>query len=88
MTRVDVLLIIAAKGEDTPALAVNDGRLGEWRREERSDYPVWFAEFSTLAGSVLRVALARAIDMGGEHTAATASPLVVELKPLSSDIGS
>ncbi|MCU0683468.1 MAG: hypothetical protein MUF34_14705, partial [Polyangiaceae bacterium] len=81
MTRVDVLLIIAAKGEDTPALAVNDGRLGEWRREERSDYPVWFAEFSTLAGSVLRVALARAIDMGGEHTAATASPLVVELKP-------
>jgi nucleoside phosphorylase len=79
--RVDLLIITAAEGEDDGVLAVDEGRLGAWQKGERFGYPVWFANFHSLSGSVLRVALARPVDMGGEHTAATASPLVNELKP-------
>jgi nucleoside phosphorylase len=79
--RVDALIITAAEGEDDGVLAVDEGRLGAWQKGERFGYPVWFAEFESSQGGVLRVALARPVDLGGEHTAAAASPLVHELKP-------
>jgi nucleoside phosphorylase len=79
--RVDVLIVTAAEGEDDGVLAVDEGRLGDWQKGERLGYPVRFADFGSVSGGVLRVALARPVDMGGEHTATTAAPLVHELKP-------
>jgi tetratricopeptide (TPR) repeat protein/nucleoside phosphorylase len=79
--RVDVLILTAAEGEDDGVLAVREGRLGDWQKGERFGYPVWFADFRSTGGGVLRVALARPVEMGGEHTATTASPLVQDLKP-------
>jgi tetratricopeptide (TPR) repeat protein/nucleoside phosphorylase len=84
MIPVDVLIITTAKGEDDEVRRVDDGAMGAWEETEGPEgFPaeVWHRSYEASGGRTLRVALVKALDMGGEAAALAAGALVGAYKP-------
>jgi nucleoside phosphorylase len=77
--RVDVLIVTAIKLEYDAVLAVHTGALARSEWEERpgpTGLKVAFRTFNARGGGTLRVAVTRALRMGGEHAVNAAAPLI------------
>lgn len=79
-TRADVL-ILCALPEELSALT-NLPAAGGWQpKHDASGYPYHLADFADLDGRLMRIAAARAADMGSTDAAAIAAILNQELEP-------
>jgi tetratricopeptide (TPR) repeat protein/nucleoside phosphorylase len=79
-TRVHVLVIVALQDELEGLKAV---AAGAWKQHEDSaGFPYHVREFTHASGGVLRVAVARLVDMGGASASNVATRLVKELEPV------
>lgn len=80
-THADVL-ILCALPEELAAVTALPAADGGWQaKHDASGYPYHTGDFADLDGRRIRIAAARAADMGGTDAAAVAAALNQELKP-------
>ncbi|MDP2316750.1 MAG: hypothetical protein Q8P41_27895 [Pseudomonadota bacterium] len=80
----DVLIVVAADGEDTPFANVDRGAAGAWEPLSGTGYdlPIRRRTYRALDGGLFSVALTRAASQRSEATTAAATRLVGALRPL------
>ncbi|MFN7769343.1 MAG: hypothetical protein ACK5UC_19255, partial [Planctomycetaceae bacterium] len=80
---VDILILTAADGEDDAVRAVNEGAVNDWTDSPSIDhaFPVWRRTYRADSGKILKVALSRSGQMGGDAAGSAAAGLVKLLKP-------
>ena len=86
--RCDMLIVVAAEGEDEAVTAVDDGAEGAWEPLSNEHLPAGYGlpvrtrVYRTVDGRPLHVALTRAPMQRGAATTATAARLVDHLHPI------
>ncbi len=79
---VDVVVLTAVKDEYDAARRVEDGAQADWlEKKDQAGLAYAVRDYRTQDGGRIRIALARAVNMGAADAAATATRLVNELKP-------
>jgi len=84
---VDVLVVTAAKGEDTAVRSVRSGLVGLWTEVEADNkpngfpFPLWRSRFEYSTKSTIEVILARAPDQREHAASGIAAPLISHFNP-------
>ena len=82
-TRVHVLIITAFQDEFDGVRSIHDGVLSDWEsRRDSVGSAYHLREYKHASGAVMRVALARPVDMGASLERNVATQLVNELRPV------
>jgi nucleoside phosphorylase len=82
-TRIHVLVITALRDELDGVKAIEDGAVGSWEeRQDGAGFRYHVREFEHASGRIMRVAVARPVDMGPMPASNIATRLVNELDPV------